>query len=515
MMRYLTVVSGASKKSSWSEPITFAPFRASTPTTFKPTPRNRNSLPSGDSEPNSFSASVWPIKQTGAELRTSSVVNGSPSATGQFRTVRKSGVEPRILPGRQLWLPATTWPHESTLGATACNALHSRRNASASSIVMFMLPPWPVLTPPTDTSIESIWMTLAPRLLIARSIDCEDPPPISIIAITAATPMMMPRQVSVERSTFRRKARKAIRKVWMKLLMPLKLSPPFWQKRIFQIGRRHYRFACHHFVAFMQVLRSDGRVRAVCKARNHFDGPHEFSGFHPNDVAVFVRGCRRVLRFGRNFRVGRRRPAQRGVWHQQGICLPAHLKAHVGRQVRQQHFVRIFDVDLDGVEDDVLRHRRVEAHLADHTLKLAARKSVHRKGDGHAGFDAAHVGFVDCGPDLHLGQIPRDEKQTRCVQARDHGLADVHAPVNDDAADRRIDGAEIEVALGFFKVGLRLRHAAVADRNIRLRDFVVGLGSFEVRLRNQFALVERLLAFPIRLGLGELGFHLLEVGNRT
>ena len=41
----------------------------------------------------------------------------------------------------------------------------------------------------------------------------EEPPPISIIAITAAMPMMIPRQVSAERITLRRSARNAMRAV--------------------------------------------------------------------------------------------------------------------------------------------------------------------------------------------------------------------------------------------------------------------------------------------------------------
>jgi hypothetical protein len=45
------------------------------------------------------------------------------------------------------------------------------------------------------------------------SMEWEEPRPISIMAMTAAMPMMMPRQVKTDRMTFRRKARKAIRRV--------------------------------------------------------------------------------------------------------------------------------------------------------------------------------------------------------------------------------------------------------------------------------------------------------------
>ena len=45
------------------------------------------------------------------------------------------------------------------------------------------------------------------------------PRPISIIAMTAATPMMMPRQVRAERNTFRRRAMVAVRRVLVVVCM--------------------------------------------------------------------------------------------------------------------------------------------------------------------------------------------------------------------------------------------------------------------------------------------------------
>src|SRR5450759_5692631 len=106
-----------------------------------------------------------------------------------------------------------TCARQSTLGATPLTALHSARTASASAGVSVTRPPPPELTPPTTVSFGSICMTLAPRLAMVCSIEYEDPRPISIMAMTAAMPMMMPRQVRTDRMTFRRKARKAIRRV--------------------------------------------------------------------------------------------------------------------------------------------------------------------------------------------------------------------------------------------------------------------------------------------------------------
>ncbi len=49
------------------------------------------------------------------------------------------------------------------------------------------------------------------------SMEWEEPWPISIMAITAAMPMMMPRHVNTERMIFRRKACKAMCRVRGKL----------------------------------------------------------------------------------------------------------------------------------------------------------------------------------------------------------------------------------------------------------------------------------------------------------
>ena len=54
---------------------------------------------------------------------------------------------------------------------------------------------------------------LAPKLAMVWAMEDEDPRPISIMAMTAAMPIMIPRQVNTDRMTFRRSACKAIRTV--------------------------------------------------------------------------------------------------------------------------------------------------------------------------------------------------------------------------------------------------------------------------------------------------------------
>ncbi len=74
-----------------------------------------------------------------------------------------------------------------------------------------MLLPAPKLKPPLAAEPGRISRLLAPRLAIAREFIVDTPLPISIIAITAAMPMMMPSVVSTERMMFRRNACSAVR----------------------------------------------------------------------------------------------------------------------------------------------------------------------------------------------------------------------------------------------------------------------------------------------------------------
>src|SRR5262245_12981264 len=70
LTRYLIVVHGARRMSSWSRPIMLAPLRLRTPTTLNDTFCTRTSLPTGDSPPNSSLTKVWPKRQTLLPLRT-------------------------------------------------------------------------------------------------------------------------------------------------------------------------------------------------------------------------------------------------------------------------------------------------------------------------------------------------------------------------------------------------------------------------------------------------------------
>jgi len=74
-------------------------------------------------------------------------------------------------------------------------------------------PPQPLRTPLLDQFPEKMSTTFCPRLAICASTCDFAPVPIPTMAMTALTPMMMPRAVSVERSLLRRNARSANRSV--------------------------------------------------------------------------------------------------------------------------------------------------------------------------------------------------------------------------------------------------------------------------------------------------------------
>jgi len=80
---------------------------------------------------------------------------------------------------------------------------------SASSIFNVPAPPQPVRMPLDVVLPEKMRITFCPRLAICASTCALAPLPMPTIAITAATPIMIPSAVSTERILFRRSARYA------------------------------------------------------------------------------------------------------------------------------------------------------------------------------------------------------------------------------------------------------------------------------------------------------------------
>src|SRR5262245_50430585 len=91
--------------------------------------------------------------------------------------------------------------------------------ALASSGVNVTMLPEPKLTPPLAAAPGMIKRLLAPILSMVFFTAVLVPWPISVMAMTAATPMTMPSVVNAERMTLRPKACKAIRQVFQRYLM--------------------------------------------------------------------------------------------------------------------------------------------------------------------------------------------------------------------------------------------------------------------------------------------------------
>ena len=92
-------------------------------------------------------------------------------------------------------------------------------------------PPQPERTPPEVVAPGMTIKRFVPRLWICFCTAASAPCPMLTMVITAATPMMMPSIVRMERSLLRRSARKAVRRVMRRSFMDLpffSLSP--WER---------------------------------------------------------------------------------------------------------------------------------------------------------------------------------------------------------------------------------------------------------------------------------------------
>ena len=112
--------------------------------------------------------------------------------------------------GTQFLFPWTTCRRVKTNGARLSTLGHSWRMVSASSGVSVLMLPLPRLTPFREAA--PAWITTLSTPVLVKSIRIADhaPLPISAIASSDPTPMMMPSVVSADRSTLRRSERKAV-----------------------------------------------------------------------------------------------------------------------------------------------------------------------------------------------------------------------------------------------------------------------------------------------------------------
>ena len=142
----------------------------------------------------------------------------------------------------------------------------------------------------------------------------EEPPPISIMAMTAAMPMMMPRQVSAERMTLRRSACNAMRAVRAAFLNWLKL-PCSWRAGRWRQARgfgavRELRLRRRAFLHNHAVLHANDSLRVtrdVFIVRDDDDGQAFLPGSAAAAFAALPRSCA-----SRDCRSARRRAAIAG-----------------------------------------------------------------------------------------------------------------------------------------------------------------------------------------------------------
>ena len=188
-----------------------------TPITRNGVLRTRTTWSSGLSLPNRVVATVWPRMATISPRLSSSGSNIRPDATSHSRAAKKS-LSMAWIAVDQLVPSKITCACERMNGADATTPSTSRMMARASSSVRLEDAPAPSRTPPTWTLPAVITTRLAPRLRIWSLTRARAPEPMATMAITAATPMMMPSMVSMLRIAFAAMAWSADRRASAKLM---------------------------------------------------------------------------------------------------------------------------------------------------------------------------------------------------------------------------------------------------------------------------------------------------------
>jgi hypothetical protein len=227
----------------------------------------------------------------------------------------------------------------------------------------------------------------------------------------------------------------------------------------------------------------------------------------------------------RRERVGRRPEPQRGIGHAQDVRPAGDLDRNVGRHARLQLQLRVGHVDDGGVGDDVLLRDGLEPDLGHRARELLGGVGVDAEPDALARADAAHVGLVDVGVDLHLRQVGGDDEQRRRVHAGGDGLADVDIARDHDAVDGGFDDGVLQVDFALVQRGLRLDHRGLGGLELRLGGAHGHLRGLEVLRRDELPVREALVplqlaarvldadpqAIDVRLGTGQVGAALLDL----
>jgi hypothetical protein len=135
------------------------------------------------------------------------------------------------------------------------------------------------------------------------------------------------------------------------------------------------------------------------------------------------------------------------VGHHQHVVMAIQFEFDVRREIRQQSSVGVVGHDLHRVGDDVLGHRGVQANLAHLARNDSPGNAATVNVTGWPRVQSADVCLVHRHPDLNTGEVLGDQEKAGGIHARNDGLTDIDASVNDDTVDRRFDRGVAEIAL--------------------------------------------------------------------
>ena len=161
------------------------------------------------------------------------------------------------------------------------------------------------------------------------------------------------------------------------------------------------------------------------------------------------------------------------------------------------------------------------AHLAHIALKRLTGEGIDREAGFLPAADAAHVGLVDAGVHLHVGQVLGNHKHLGGLQAGGHGLALLHRAFDDDAAHRRHDARAPQIHLGLRHQCAALRHGGLRGFDLRLGHAHLGLCAFQrlfggghggpgavgLALGDEALVNQAQVAFVDAAGLGQVGLR--------
>ena len=137
--------------------------------------------------------------------------------------------------------------------------------------------------------------------------------------------------------------------------------------------------------------------------------------------------------------------------------------------------IRIINGDDGVVGDNIIHGGGRFTDLDNFPLKHVVGKRVHGEFSRLAGFHLANVRLGNAGINVHLCQVVGDGKQHRRIERRRDRLADIELARNNNAINRRINRAVVQVRPRIFQ---RRR----PDFNIRLGLMQAGNGLIIVGL---------------------------------